>query len=174
MIINDEFYKNIISKGDVSPCIIQCIELIKLNNLSRISLKNVLLEYNIKNIEDIKHEALNFLIDYINFILNDDIIRYKERENIELLKRYFKIREGDFFKYKSKELDHILQKQFAKIYLDNFIDNKEALHCVELQALFNLSFDQFTRVKYFSALKAIESGVNKSELDVLLEKIETN
>lgn len=51
------------------------------------------------------------------------------------------------------------------IYLDNTVDSLEALHNVELQQLFNLSYDQFDEFKNREIQRAIEQGADITSLD---------
>lgn len=160
-----EAFGIILSIKSFSDYIIDIAELIYNNELDRENIQKVLDEQKIKKIEDIKEELLDLLIVYINLILNDHIISDNEKFNVELLKKYFKIKEGDFHKYRFQEVEDILHRQFEIIYLDNDIDVQEAIHNVELQGLFNLSYDQFDEFKEKEIRRALNQGANISNLD---------
>lgn len=160
-----EAFGIILSIKSFSDYIIDIAELIYNNELDRENIQKVLEEQKIKKIEDIKEELLDLLIVYINLILNDHIISDNEKFNVELLKKYFKIKEGDFHKYRLQEVEDILHRQFERIYLDNDIDAQEAIHNVELQGLFNLSYDQFDEFKEKEIRRALNQGANISNLD---------
>lgn len=160
-----EAFGIILSIKSFSDYIIDIAELIYNNELDRENIQKVLDEQKIKKIEDIKEELLDLLIVYINLILNDHIISDNEKFNVELLKKYFKIKEGDFHKYRFQEVEDILHRQFERIYLDNDIDAQEAIHNVELQGLFNLSYDQFDEFKEKEIRRALNQGANISNLD---------
>lgn len=160
-----EAFGIILSIKSFSDYIIDIAELIYNNELDRENIQKVLEEQKIKKIEDIKEELLDLLIVYINLILNDHIISDNEKFNVELLKKYFKIKEGDFHKYRFQEVEDILHRQFERIYLDNDIDAQEAIHNVELQGLFNLSYDQFDEFKEKEIRRALNQGANISNLD---------
>lgn len=160
-----EAFGIILSIKSFSDYIIDIAELIYNNELDRENIQKVLDEQKIKKIEDIKEELLDLLIVYINLILNDHIISDNEKFNVELLKKYFKIKEGDFHKYRFQEVEDILHRQFEIIYLDNDIDAQEAIHNVELQGLFNLSYDQFDEFKEKEIRRALNQGANISNLD---------
>lgn len=69
-------------------------------NLSSIDVKTIedlLTKHNIYKIEDIKIESIALLLDYANFILRDNVISEEELNDFEILKKIFKIKEGDFF-----------------------------------------------------------------------------
>ncbi len=160
-----EAFGVILSIESFSDYIVDIAELIYNNRLCRDNLQTILNEYKILRIEDIKEELLDLLIVYINIILNDHIITDKEKYNIEFLKKYFKIKEGDFFNNRYYEVEDILQRQFEGLYQDKIISNKEALINVDLQDLFDLSYDQFDKFKEKEVCKAIEQDANITDLD---------
>ena len=138
-------------------------------SLNKENLESILKKYN-KNLENIKEEILDMLLDYINFILKDNFITEKEAGNFNLLKRFFKIKEGDFYNYRYQQVKNILNKQFQIIYSDNRINSEEALLKVGLQELFGLSYDQFLEIANEEVKAALERGANLNELDTVLMK----
>ena len=160
-----EAFEIILSIESFSDYISDIAELIYNNQLSRENLQTILTHYQIHRIEDINEELLDLIIVYINLILNDHIITEKEKNNIGLLKIYFKIKEGDFYNKRYYEVEDILNRQFDALYFDNTITNEEALHNVDLQGIFNLSYDQFDEFKEKQVRKALEQGANITDLD---------
>jgi len=128
--------------------------------------KSILAQYKIQKIEDIKLESLELLISYANFILTDNIISESEIQDFTFLKRIFKIKEGDFMKYKKFEITEILKKEFIRIYSDNFIDEKEQLLNLNLQSLFDLSYDEFEDFKKEEVIFSLLQGANPRDLDI--------
>ena len=108
---------------------------------------SILKRYSIQKIEDIKFESLDLLIAYTDFILTDNIISEAEIQDFSILKRVFRIKEGDFIKFKRFEVNEIVKKEFMRIYSDNFIDGNEQLFNLNLQSLFDLSYDEFEHIK---------------------------
>lgn len=160
-----EAFGIILSIESFSDYIADIAELIYNNELSRENLETILTDHKIRGVEDIKEELLDLLIVYINLILNDHIISDKEKRNIGLLKIYFKIKEGDFYNNRYYEVKDILNRQFERLYLDNSINKEEALQNVDLQDLFDLSYDQFDEFKEKEVRKALEQGADIFELD---------
>ena len=152
------------------PWITDIAELIYRNNLTRESLHTCLKEHGIKKVEDIKEDFLDLLIVYINLVLNDHIISENEHRNIQLLKMLFKIKEGDFHKYRNNEIEDVLHRQFERIYRnDDRITPEEAMHKVGLQELFDLSYDQLLKFKELEVRAAIERGADISKLDTVVK-----
>lgn len=141
------------------------------NNLTVESMNKVLLQNNIRKIQDIKIELLDLIIKYANLILEDDIITDTEKRNFDFLKLHFKIKEGDFLKYKSLNIKEILQKQFEKLYADNNIDYQESVHSVILQDIFGLSYDQLDIIKEKFVIQSIAKGAEITNLDTANTKI---
>lgn len=149
----------------LSDPVLAISQLISTCELSRESIQNVLNKYQIEKISDLKLELLDLLITYANVILDDHIVSEKERFNIEILKKYFRIKEGDFFTYRYSEVENILHRQFEIIYSDNDVSREEAIHKVALQELFDLSYDQFEIFKQKEISKALDQGADISNLD---------
>ncbi len=98
-------------------------------------------------------------------ILNDHIISGNEKFNVELLKKYFNIKEGDFYKIRYQEVEYILHRQFERIYQDNAVSKEEALGKVDLQDIFDLSYDQFEEFKEKEIRRALNQGADIAGLD---------
>ncbi|MGV0924714.1 hypothetical protein [Empedobacter tilapiae] len=118
------------------------------------------------NIQDIQLEAIDWLISYANFILSDGIITEIELQDFTFLKKIFSIKEGDFMKYKSFEVSEILKKEFIRIYSDNYVNDKEKLLNINLQALFNLGYDEFEELKKDEIIISLIQGANPKNLDI--------
>lgn len=158
-------FEIILSIKTFSNYISDIVEIIYNGSLNPENLKTILDDYKIKNIRNINEELLDLIIVYINLALNDHVISQNERKNIEFLKTYFKIREGDFFAKRHSEIEDILQRQFERQYSDNKIDNLESVHSVYLQEIFDLSYDQFDKFKEREIINALERGADITELD---------
>lgn len=155
----------ILSIKTFSNYISDIAEMIYNGSLNSENLNFILNEYKIKNIRNINDELLDLILVYINLALNDHIISENERNNIELLKIYFKIKEGDFIEKRHSEIEDVLQRQFERQYSDNKIDNIESMHSVYLQEIFDLSYDQFDKFKEREIINALARGADITELD---------
>lgn len=140
-------------------------KLIHTCEFNRSILDKVLQKHGIRKVEDIKEELLDMLLAYINLVLKDHIITENEKRNVNLLKRLFKIKEGDFFNYRYYEIEEILNKQFQRIYYDDNIDKSEAIHKVELQEIFDLGYDQFEAFKEKEIKASLKRGANIENMD---------
>lgn len=149
----------------LSDPVLAISRLISTCELSRESIQDVLNKHQIEKITDLKLELLDLLITYANVILDDHIVSENERFNIEILKKYFRIKEGDFFTYRYSEVENILHRQFEIIYSDNDVSREEAIHKVALQELFDLSYDQFEIFKQKEISQALDQGADISNLD---------
>lgn len=162
-----EAFGRILSTERFSDHINAIVDLIYTNELDTVGLKNILIEYKIKNISAIKLELLDLLITYANLILKDLSITDKEHWNMTMLKKFFKIREGDFYCYRLKEIKSLILHQLKVIYNDGNIDHQEALHKVNLQGLFDLSYDQFLQFAEGEIHEALKRGVDIAKLDTV-------
>jgi hypothetical protein len=113
--------------------------------ISRKDLNNILEKYFV-NIADIKFDLLDLLLSYIDFISNSHLFTTKESNNIKLLKNLFKIKEGDFYKYRFNEIKSLCQKHFVRLSR-NCMDKSDKLFWSELQDAFGLSTIQLEKFK---------------------------
>lgn len=114
----------------------------------------------------VKSESLTVITDYIQCILEDNVLDSEEMKTLLALKRFFRINEGDFMRYKRHEtIKQILSKQLNLIYLDNKVDKSEAGMKVDLQSLFGLSYDEFLAFEQEAVEEALKNGADISDLD---------
>lgn len=66
------------------------------NRTDRITIDEILNKHSINDYKSHKSEFLDIILDYIEIILNDDIITEYELSNSDQLKLIFKIDEGNF------------------------------------------------------------------------------
>lgn len=162
-------FETILSIENFSSHINEIVEIIYTNEFDKQNLDKILKQHNIKKIDDLKEEILDLLLVYINLVLNDDIISDTEASNIKILKRVFKINEGDFYNFRYDEVYEVLNRQFERIYSDNEINNDEALFKVGLQELFDLSYDQFLELANEQVKAALQRGASLTELDTVFK-----
>ncbi len=162
-------FGTILSIENFSDYINEIVELIHTNELDRPHLDRILKEHHIKQIEDIKEELLDLILVYINLILNDNLITENEAGSLKILKRVFKIKEGDFYNYRYDEVEEVLNRQFERMYFDNQIDTEEALLKVGLQELFDLSYDQFIELANEEVKAALYRGASLSDMDTVFK-----
>jgi hypothetical protein len=161
-------FEKLLSTENFGDVVNTIAELISQGMLTSVSLDTILNEYNIK-LDKIKSNILDMILSYINITLEDNYIMEKEASNVNFLKRFFKIKEGDFYSLKYYDIERILEKQFEHMYKDNSINNVEALQKFELQELFNLSYDQFLQLSEKAVRSAIARGANLMDLDTFIK-----
>jgi len=158
-------FRNIIAYESLPIHTLEIAELIYNDDLALESLNGVLSKYVIKNIRNINNDLLDLVILYIHEVLKDGVIEEQEKRNIEVFKLYFKIREGDFYQKKKREIENILRIQFEKLYFDDKITKEEAFHNFLLRDIFDLSHEQYDRFKEKEVRRALDNGSNIKDLD---------
>lgn len=109
---------------------------------------------------------MDYLISYAYFVLSDDYISEEELNDFTALKRIFRVKAGDFIKVKQFEVIEILKQQFIRMYSDNFIDQRETFTKVNLQFMFDLSYDEFEKLKEDEVIISLINGANPLDLDI--------
>ena len=165
----DNAFEKIASLKAFKPYMDEIINAVVNDNLDRNTLNEILSNYKINDISDIKENTLDLLLLYVSFILDDGIIAEKELANLKVLKLLFKIREGDFYKLRYRKIEQILDEQFKRIYENNNVDSTEALLKVGLQDLFDLSYDQFQELSKDEVKAALQRGANLDNLDAVIK-----
>lgn len=117
-------------------------------------------------VDDLRLEAIDVIIDYVELILEDNVLSKEEMHTLRMMKLYFRIQEGDFLsQHKEKQIEHILCRQLELIYQDKQVDSNEAIMKVDLQELFSLSYDQFLKFENTAVAKALKNGAEIRNLD---------
>jgi hypothetical protein len=141
-----EAFNIILGKTTFKDYITAIATLICNNELTKENLDKILNEYHINNIMDIKLDLLDLLLSYINIVINTFTITEKEMRNIKILKLYFRINEGDFYKYKRYEIKSIYQTIFSLYYRNN-VGYSYELFMAGIQDVFDLSYSQLDKLK---------------------------
>ena len=107
------------------------------------------------NPEVAKIEFLHLVFAYIKIALEDDVLTPEERDEVKILKVYFRIQPGDFYFYNKFDVEETIRYHLAKIYKDDFVTEKEAELKDGLQEIFDLSFDEMNDYAKSEATDAI-------------------
>lgn len=165
----EKAFTKIASIQTFRPHIKEIVSAIVEDSFDKKTLDRILSNYNFRDVSDIKEDVLDLLLLYIGIVLDDSVIKEKELANLKILKRIFKIREGDFYTLRHDEIQQILNLQFKKIYQDNFIDHREAILKVGLQELFDLGYDQFQDLSKDEVKAALTKGADLNDLDAVIK-----
>jgi hypothetical protein len=159
----------ILSQQELKDYVHEICELIVEKKISRRQVELILKENNI-NKKIAQNEFLDLILHYVRIALRDGVLTNKEKENIHFLKKLLNIEEKSFYKYKKTEIQDVLKSQLQKIYFNDLkIDDSETLYKVDLQELFNLSYDQFLEFVNEEALVALEQGARIEDLDTFIK-----
>ncbi|AJW62334.1 hypothetical protein I6H88_19595 [Elizabethkingia bruuniana] len=162
----NDFNKEQSFENTNQKCIKDIIESCLHNNYDGVQINKILASYNIESIEQLKLYAMDYLLSYANNILDDNIITDSEYYDFSFLKKIFRINEGEFMQHKNFAIREILQQQFLRLYSDNYISHDEAIQSVQLQGLFDLSYDEFETLKKDEIIMALLEGANPEDLDI--------
>ena len=169
-----ESFGNIISNEKLDDSLLPMLKMIKEKGFSanKKDSLNILKNSGFNGFGDYKTNSLKIIILYVKIAIEDNILAENEKRIVKFLKLLFQINEGDFSSDKEifKDVSEIIKTQLELIYLDdNKIDQKEALHKVDLQELFDLGYDQFLKFSNYADKLALEKGANISDLDTFLK-----
>ncbi|MGS2761396.1 hypothetical protein [Sinomicrobium sp. M5D2P9] len=159
-------YSKFVQTFDTKDEVIKEIEKIITDENSKIGDLQSFTSKAITNNNYAKNQSLDYLISYADFILEDNFISGEELNDFEILKRIFRIKEGDFIRLKGFQVKEILKKQFIRMYSDDYIDKKEAIEKVNLQIMFDLSFDEFETLKEDEIISSLRGGANPKDLNI--------
>ena len=112
-------------------------------NLSQKSFDDLCEELGLRHSPSFREELLDLLLFYIGYCLKDHALTSAEKFSIRQLKRLFRIKEGEFYKFKRQEIKEMLASQVGRILDDKSVNQTEALHQADLQRAFDLGYDQY-------------------------------
>ncbi len=136
-----------LTRNEYHPVIVKLLQLILSDKMNSLERDKVLHSCGIRRITDIKSHTLPVILDYAIISLEDNFLEDVEMHNIKMLKLFFGIEEGDFYKNNlQKRVEEIITIQLKRVYADGVVDTSEALQIGELQNLFGLSYDQFEAI----------------------------
>ena len=142
-----ETARKLIARKDYPEVIKAALQLIVDKQMNSLALDKLLASKGIRRITDIKEKTLDVLLDYADLILEDDVLTQDELTNLQMLKIFFRIEEGDFQKNnKFNRVETIIIHQLEKLYADNVLDEQEALHQSDLQGVFGLGYDEYVNI----------------------------
>ena len=162
-----EQLRNLLEFYQYSPAMSAILQSIVDGTWTSIKYKEILAENGIRsNSVAFKEESLDVALQYARLCLEDDALSDEEIKGMNMLKRMLFIEEGDFYKYGRRDaVEGLIAAQLYKVYDDDFVSYAEAVHKVELQGLFNLSYEQFEDIVQEIAQAALERGANFLDLD---------
>jgi hypothetical protein len=136
--------------------------------ISKSKVDQVLMNHNI-NISIAKVDFIHVILEYIKRTLDDGILTDEEKKNIKFLKAWFSIKPGDFYLHNKSDVEKVITAQLVKMYKDEFINDEEALLKVDLQEIFDLSFDEMNEYSIKHASDSISHGKDPKNLDIFLK-----
>lgn len=139
---------------------------ITLKTISRKRIEDLLKSENI-NYSIAKVAFLHLIFAYIVIALEDNILTRTEKEDIKFLKLLFRIQPGDFYLHNKTDIEAALTFQLSKMYEDCYVTNEEALLKVDLQEIFDLSYDEMNGYAKNEAAFSVKNGADPRNLDIL-------
>ncbi len=133
--------------------------------INKKSIDEILNKYGVSH-SLVKVDFICLIFEYIRIALEDNILTIIEKENIKFLKLLFHIQHGDFYFHNKTDVEATITYQLARIYADDYITDEEALLKVDLQEIFDLSFDQMNDYAKIEASVSIQKGVDPKNLDI--------
>jgi hypothetical protein len=107
------------------------------------ALEELIRRHGVRREEWFRTQVLDLLIGYVMHAAQDGRLTDEQIENTRTLRRFLGVQQGEFGALRPAEVSNILQGQLEIILFDGRIDSSEDLYQVELQALFDLSYDEY-------------------------------
>ena len=87
-----------LTRNEYHPVIVKLLQLILSDKMNSLERDKVLHSCGIRRVSDIKSHTLPVILDYAIISLEDNFLEDTEMRNIKMLKLFFGIEEGDFYK----------------------------------------------------------------------------
>jgi hypothetical protein len=112
---------------------------------------------------------LGTLTDAILFAIERALSDYHlsrgELSELVKLKRLMGVAEGDLLAHRPERVAHILQGEIRRLLADRTIDAGETLHQVDLQEVFDLSYDEYRLLTRSAAEELVDALVDEITAD---------
>ena len=114
-----------------------------------------------------REQRLDLVLGYVSALIGQGPLDAEDLRSIATLKKCLGVSEGDFVSFRPAEVAAILDGELEQILEDDFIDEVEDLRQAELQAAFDLSYDQYlqlTRVEFEREMASLLERLERATL----------
>lgn len=148
------------------------VALLASGDLSQKHFDEFRIEWGSSGSSSLKEELLDLLLFYVDHCLKDHALTSKEKLSIRELKLLFRIKEGDFYKFRRREMKGLLVSEVSRILNDKSVDTVEALHQSDLQEVFGLGYDQYLEITKEPVRKIVDDAIEKITADNVVTREE--
>jgi hypothetical protein len=148
-------------------------ELIAEDRLDRTTFDEVVRHYGVAESAHFRDGLLDLVIHAVRAALRDHCLTSDERDEIRRLKVIFRVAEGGFFKHRRSDVGEILCGEVSRLLDDEHIDLEEALYEVELQALFDLAYDEFLELTRPEVTRVVDRTIASITADGVVSAAES-
>jgi hypothetical protein len=113
--------------------------------------------YGVADWTELRAHLVDLVLYYVRIALSDHSLSDDEIATSRLLKRLVRLEEGDFWMLRRDAVRELVQIEMARILRDGVIDKAEELHQVDLQSLFDLSYDQYLSLSTEAVADAVSA-----------------
>lgn len=166
-------FSTLLSNSQQSGAIRKIVELLASDSCTPRTVNKVCSEYSIQP-ADLKEEILDLVLYYVEDCLSDHTLTVQEKSDIRLLKLSLGIEEGDFYNLRRERVQHLLVIEIRLMLTDKTVDPAEGLHKVELQKIFDLSYDQWLELTRSPADEIVNSLLQEIVADTVVTEEERN
>ena len=125
---------------------------------------NIIKQHGLNREPWFRHQRLDLVVGYVSALLSDGDLDPKALGSIATLKKCLGVSEGDFISLRPAEVAAVLTSELEQILEDDFIDEVEDLRQTELQAAFDLSYDQYLQLTRAEFEREMASLMERLEL----------
>jgi hypothetical protein len=141
-VIRDHFIALGVERGTQGP-VGELVALLRKGVYDRDALESLLERHGVGREPWFRKQLLDLVLGYVREALDNAPLTNEDVLEIQSLKRFLDLREGEFVIHRPAEVSAILQGQLEAILEDGKIDSSEDLYQVRLQTLFDLSYDEY-------------------------------
>lgn len=102
-------------------------------------------------------DMLDLVLDYARARLSEQLLTIDDLTDLQVLKHALHVREGEFVAHRPAEVSEFIQQVLEAIRADDRLAEQEESHLVGVQAVFDLSYDQFLALGRASLERAVAS-----------------
>lgn len=166
-------FSTLLANSQQAGAIRKIVELLASDSCTPRTFNKVCAEYGVKP-ADLKEESLDLVLYYVEDCLSDHTLTVEEKAAIRLLKLSLGIEEGDFYNLRHERVQNLLVIEIRRILGDKTVDPAEGLYQVDLQKIFDLSYDQWLELTRAPADDIVNALLQEIAADAVVTEDERN
>ncbi len=158
MTVLTDYFSSILAETGSRGPVGELVSLLSQGTLDRGAFSEIISRHGVARESWFRKQRLDLVLGYVIARLDSGPMHNDDVASVSSLKKCLGITEGEFISLRPAEVAALLAGQLNRILEDDIIDEREDLYQLDLQAAFDLSYDQYlqlTRAEFERAMASL-------------------